>query len=342
MHIHRKIPFSLLLVFGFMFIISVPSLLWAVNLKPLEDAIAEKVKIKRQNPKPLIDMREIIARYDDAAIVSHAIDLKNVPNEPVKKFGIRLLSSVGMQSNDPNIREMVVKGLVGGLDDQDVYKKCGQLLMGYRRADFSQGSKADLKQHFDQVILKGSRNYLAIDTVLLIGVADMKTEMDNLQAIIDQVTEPLQIRANSRQWHKGAFTALKAQARMGDKDAIQRCIAIVDSESDEDFKVITLLKHISYIRQPEAIDYISQFLYSDKMLSSGGPDFKVCSYAFYAARELESIVVGFPSKHDVWPIFYKKMMVDSEFREKWPSFNNYYGEYCSQWLEEQASIKIIR
>lgn len=342
MHIHRKIPLSLSLIVGFMFILSASSLLWAGNPKSLEEAIADKVKTRRQNPKALIDTRDFVGHYDDAAIVAQAIDLRNDPNRPVKQFGIQLLSAVGRKSDKPDIRKKVVKAFVEGLNDQYVYENCARLLKGYQRADFSQESKTGLKQHFDEVISKGSRDRHARDIILLIGVADMQTEMDSLQAIIDNVTEPLKITDIRKPWHRRAFAALKAKARMGDKNAIQRCISLVDSVSDEDFKVLKLLNDISYIRQPEGIDYIKRFLYSDKKQSSGGPDTMVYPYSYYAAEYLEKLIVGFPGKLDVWPIYRKKRGIGLGFRDKWPLFSSYYGEYCKQWLEEQTSIQIIR
>ena len=188
----------------------------------------------------------------------------------------------------------------------------------------------------------GSHSNRVKNLILLIGVADMQTEMDRLQAIIDQVDEPLRYKAKSKQWIGGAITALKARARMGDKDAIQRCISLVDSETDEEYKVLVLLKEIEYIRQPEAVEYIKQFLYSDIVPPRRSPDTVVTPYSRRAATNLEKMIVGFPTWREAYEFYRNKRGTDLEFQNKWRSMQDYYPEHCRQWLESQTSIEIIR
>jgi hypothetical protein len=58
---------------------------------------------------------------------------------------------------------------------------------------------------------------------------------------------------------------LRARARMGVKEDILRCIDLVESHPDEDYRVTWLLHGLSYVRQPEVINYLQKYLNSDKL-----------------------------------------------------------------------------
>jgi hypothetical protein len=163
---------------------------------------------------------------------------------------------------------------------------------------------------------------------LLLGVADVKSELPRLKGIIDRSEERLKEihrmeleelerraarhgdsvpRGVQRQleaargktywqdttlWH-----ALRARARMGVKEDVQRCIDMVASHPHPDARGAGLLSSLSYVRQPEVVSYISEYLDDDTMPSRGGSsDVVVDSYAAYAASALASMLEGFPLK----------------------------------------------
>lgn len=331
---------------GCLFVISGESFLYAEAQKTLKDVIAEKVAIKRQIPHAGFNTREIFTNYDGHSVVAQAINLTKDPNEPVRNFGYLLLAQAGTHYDDPNLRKAVVSTFVNGLADKEediTTFSAKMLLKDYQKEDFSEEAKGKLKQHFNEILSKQSQGYYAMNIILLVGAADMQTEMDRLQWLIDQIHEPLQpFGAQTPRWHEEAFTALKAKARMGDQEAIQKCILLVDAVTDEDFKVITLLKHIAYIRQPKAVDYIKQYLYSDKKARDLGPNFPGAPYFYMAAHCLEEMVVGFPTHLEVSKFYQEKISTDPVFRKQWPSYVDYFGEHWRNWFEAQTSIEIIR
>jgi len=338
----RAVRLQLIILFNCLFILAWTSFLCAGNQKPLEEVIAEKVKFRHKNPKTPIFLRAITDQYDANSVVTQAIQLTKDPNELTKKFGYALLGSVGYKHDAPHIRKPIVQTFVGGLKDKGMSRSCAKSLMKYRKRDFSKEAKAGLKQHFEEVMSTGSHSHHVKNVILLIGVADMQTEMDRLQAIIDQIYGPLRFKAKSKQWIGGALAALKARARMGDKDAIQRYISLVDSESDEEYKVTALVKNIGYIRQPEVVEYIKHFLYSDVVPPRRSLDTVVTPYSHRAAAYLEKMIVGFPTVQKARKAYHNKQSTDLEFSKKRVKFTNYYPEYCRQWLEAQTSIEIIR
>lgn len=215
-------------------------------------------------------------------------------------------------------------------------------LLDFQQSDFSEEAKSKLKQYLDRIASEKSYGNLTPSIILLVGVADVQSAMNPLQTIVEQVEGPLEpFKLNASQLHKIAFAALKAMARMGDEKAIEECIRLVDSEGDETFKMLTLLKHISYIRQPRAVEYFEQYLDSDKEIS-GGPDVIPTPYSKIAAKYLEEMIAGFPTEKEVYDLYHKAKNTDLEFRKQWSSFDDYYVYRCKQWLEEQSTIEIIR
>jgi hypothetical protein len=229
------------------------------------------------------------------------------------------------------------------VNDRDLTIYDSNPLLDYPKKDFSEEAKYKLGQYLDKIASEKSYDNLTSSIILLVGVADVQSAMNPLQAIVDQVEGPLKpFKLSASQLHEIAFAALKARARMGDEKAIEECIRLVDSEEDEDFKVGILLRHISYIRQPEAISYIKRYLYSDKKERSAGPDVIVRSYTRIAAKYLQEMVAGFPTEKETFDFYLKTAGTDLKFRKQWPSFDDYYIYCCRQWLEKQPSVEIIR
>jgi len=321
--------------------------LHANTIKPLEDAIAEKINYKRKNPSLDPGLREIFNNYDDISVVAQAKILIEDPNEAVKKFGYDLLKSAHFYYKKPEVNTQVVNVLVksmGSKNRRRALDNSAWLLKHHKSSDFSEDAKAQLKQHFEETIKHPHGRHTGY-TILLVGLVDMKTEMGRLQDVADSVNEPSKI-VGSRIWksHRNVFAALQALARMGDKNAIDRCIAIVDSETDEFLKVSVLLSSIAYIRQPEAVEYIKKYLYSYKWDPYAGPCVIGISYTERAAQYLEKMIVGFPTLAEVRKVYRKKYSTDPEFKRLWsrPKRNLYYRHHYWRWFKSQTSIEIIR
>jgi hypothetical protein len=87
--------------------------------------------------------------------------------------------------------------------------------------------------------------------------------------------------------------------------------------------VVRLLKELSYVRQPEVVDYLHTYLKSDKMEAYKGRDVVPTSYGQRAAIALAQMLHGFPWKKDYAP-------------------NQEMIERCRKWMAEQSQWHIIR
>jgi hypothetical protein len=332
-------------VLAFLFSMFVISFLHGGNQNP-EDVIAEKAAIKRQNPHAEISLSEIVGKYEGKLVVAQAVTLTKDPNSPViRDFGYQLLFASACTYDDLPLQQTIINAAVDGLGDKEesIAIFCARQLKSFREKDFSVDAKNTLLKQFNERIAKKSYNTRTKDIILLIGTANVQSAMEQLQIAINQVQGPLHpFKITSPQSHVIAFAALLAKARMGDEKALEHCIALVDSETDEDFKVSHLLNYIGYIRQPKAVDYIKRYLYSDKKQHFAGPDVIQKPYSQIASEYLGKIIVGFPTQKEVFDFYLKTTDADPVFRKEWPLFGDYYGYHCRQWLESHASIEIIR
>jgi len=227
-------------------------------------------------------------------------------------------------------------------------------LQHFRARDFSDRGKEILVTVFSG-LLEGTYRNRTSAIILLLGVADVKSELPRLKGIIDRSEERLkeghrreleelerraarygdsvprgvlrQLEAarsktywqDTTLWH-----ALRARARMGVKEDVQRCIDMVASHPHPDARGAGLLSSLAYIRQPEVVSYISEYLDGDTMPSRGGSrNVVVDSYAAYAASALASMLEGFPLK---------------AYRTSQPEKL----KVARDWMAEQTEWKIIR
>ncbi len=262
------------------------------------------------------------------------------------------IAYVGIDANDVFSRRRIVYKLLTRLrDDESVKNKqyLGSRLLQFTTAnDFNNDANGVLSQLLSK-ILSGERLYSQRDIVLLIGVADMKSELPRLQELMENIEEklkkdheneieslrsrigkrkdPLGIfdrRLKKQYWQNTLFWhALRARARMGVEEDISRCIELVQLHPDEDYRVSFLLKELAYIRQPEVVDYLYTYLKSDKLGRYGGHDVIRRSYAQRSAMALATMLRDFPGS--------KSYGGNPERIER-----------CRLWMSEQAKWDIIR
>jgi hypothetical protein len=195
-------------------------------------------------------------------------------------------------------------------------------LLHFASADFSEVSKELVRELFVGAIEDGNR-HLRRDILLLVGVADLRSELPRLKKFIDENEDKLKQKHEKRlaEWRQVVermperrrayyahtllkqywqsslvWAALRARARMGLKEDTQRCIELVESHPDEDYRVIRLLKELSYVRQAEVVDYLWGYLVSDKETLYRSNDVVPSRHASVAAEALSEMLGGFPSK----------------------------------------------
>lgn len=243
------------------------------------------------------------------------------PDQFVHSLAIVRISRAGSKSTNHLIREKSLDTLFKCVLQKPemelaVFREI--LECPFRSTDFS----ANTKDILHKELASSSKTYL----ILLLGAADMKSELSKLKELVDEVDEPLQIVGGRgiKDSHPIAFAALMARARMGEKEDIQRCIDLVESYPDEGFRVGVLWERLSYIRQPEVVEYLMKYFFMDK-IEPGPETQKRMTYAQRAMIALSEMLVDFP-------------------KGKPSDFESYqqYIEYNRQWLSEQTEYDIIR
>lgn len=262
----------------------------------------------------------------------------------------RSMILIGLDTEELRMRkEIVEKLLVRIRHDPSNDGYLSKRLLQFRAADFSATSRQMVRAQMGRA-LKDGTEFEQRDFILLAGVADLKSELPGLQRLIDEKEEGLKrnrakeleeqrkrilMRGKSpsrwdrvvlgKQWWEKtvAWAALRARARMGVKEDISRCIQLVDTHPNEDYKVRSFLTELAYVRQPQVVDYLRNYLNSDKKEPDDPPDVIGEAYASRAARALSEMLRGFPNK--------KGRGADPATIER-----------CRQWMTQRKQWDIIR
>ncbi len=252
----------------------------------------------------------------------------------VRREAYVLLKRVGESSDREQVRQEIVYKLLEGLNDDEgvVRGNTARWLQSFSAGDFSAASKRFLSEKLRT--LSEEQSSPAVGIVLLIGVADIKSELPSLALILKENEN----RFDSEGWDRSmAWAALKARARMGVKEDIKRCIELVEARPEKD-RVMFLLQDLSYVRQPEVVEYLRNYLNSNKTIPPSG-----CTpgliYADRAASALREMLLGFPPAATV-----------REFRKEHPAWHpDRYSHFVSarkeqyrQWMREQKEWNLHR
>ena len=172
-----------------------------------------------------------------------------------------------------------------------------RLLKRMSSKDFSQDAKKKLLEELrDAVTDREYGGYSRRNLYMIIGVADIPETLPLLaQKAYKPADDPKEIVAKIHlsTW-PSAWDALKARARMGVKEDIELCIRVVDATEDKRDLACYLARHLSYIRQPEIVEYFRPYLYSEEVVDYDARDVADSTYAGMAAGALSAMVEGFP------------------------------------------------
>jgi len=300
--------------------------------------------------------------------------LETYMTDPERRVRWRAYSSLkllALDVSDVEARQGVVLKLLRRFYEDEYYGNCqflGGRLQQFTAADFSEEAKELLVSLFRGPLSTRRPKVCSMgDIVLLVGVADIKSELTELKKIavrdegerkVDYEKSAkiyrerlavLRERAEARRDRHGnipaqllygiksyekmlerqywqsslMWSALRARARMGIREDIQRCIELVESHPDEDYRVAWLLDQLSYVRRPEVVSYLQTYLNSDKLERYKGADTIRLSHGQRAGMALAKMLRGFPGKKDSG--------VNKEGMKR-----------CRKWMTEQKESDIIR
>jgi hypothetical protein len=282
----------------------------------------EKLKVELQKRMEMhrdqhkaIDIQELIETYGYQVVPAAETYLWDSELR-VRLAATMLIRRAGLMSTDKVERQKVVGKLLDyGLKNPGREDGILKDLLSFQAVDYSEAAKEVLQKE-----LSTSPEYT---TILLVGAADVKSALPALKAIVNEVNEPLKpFDIDSKASHSHAFAALMARARMGVKEDVKRCIEMVEAHPDEEYRVIVLLKRLSYVRQPEVVEYLKKYLFMDN-LEPGPENLSRMTYAQRAAMALAQMLRGFPGNPEY-------------------GGNQETIEQCRKWMAKQKKWNIIR
>ncbi len=218
-------------------------------------------KIKAEPPaQVLAELRKYLRDPADGARLE-VVGLASVvgskhPQRGVQQQAARLVLDVALGDADYGVRDFALS----------------RLHRFFSHDAFKDDMRRDIHRALQQKNLNG---YL----VQVAGIAEVRSAAPRLRQL-----------ANA-----GSWSAQLALARMGDPMAIRYVIDRVEGSKDEVRRVRSLLDSLAYIRQPEAVEVIIKYLFSDKSTPASPPDVGSVPYSYYAVRLLEEIIEGFPT-----------------------------------------------
>ncbi len=204
-------------------------------------------------------------------------ELRKYINDPDKRVRIRALDLAGWVSHQKhttrNVRQQAIRFFLDVAStnlDGDTRDDAVRSLTGFSRADFT----GQMRQEIYQLLQKSPSGNLA----LLAGVADVRAAAPQLRKLADS----------------GNWNAQLALARMGDPMAIQYVIAKVEGVENRPGRLDKPLHYLAFIRQPQAVEVLLKYLFSDERTAPSPPDVGSSPHASFAFDELKGIIEGFP------------------------------------------------
>lgn len=291
--------------------------------KEIITALSTKMNNIR-NKLPDNNLRELRKKYG-TAIVPYLEQYMSDSHTFVRWIAYAEITTLIVDCNDMPLRKRIVDKLVVKVRDDDRNRgRLARRLLKFQAVDFSDKSKEILSAQLSLALDINKMNWhVSREIILLVGAAGMKSELPRLKQFLDKNQERFEKELQGQSLHGSlSWTVLRARARMGVKEDIKRCIELAESNPDEWYKATTLLANLAYIRQPETVGILYNYLKSDKVSPYMGKDVVTQRYAGIAAGHLSHILRGFPSY-----LSYRTPDVI---------------EQCRKWMAEQKKWDIIR
>ena len=250
---------------------------------------------RRREPTPF--RRDLIAKEHGLSVLPCLKPYFRDDSRRVRWQAYGLVWFVGRLSADNDTRRQVVDLLARGLMDEqvDLDSTLLERLCSFQAEDFSDDAKGILTKVLAEATAEPPTAPVR-EAFLAIGVANMREALPAIGKCSYDGTQSVSDIVKKNRWFDSShWSALKARARMGVKEDIQLCIELVEAHPDHDQRARELFKHLAYVRQPEVLEYIRPFLFSDHLEDVGGSiDLVPVSEGEWAAAALGQMLEGFP------------------------------------------------
>ena len=294
----------------------------------IEAVLQREMDLTREQSEGGTASDEQLARTYGAELLPALEKYRNDVSPRVRWRAYALLWFVGTQSREAEVRRQVVAKLIEGAKDEEsvIWGATSRWLLSFTAVDFSDLSKEELKQRL--ATARGRRlEYL----ILVVGVADITSELDRLGALVES-EEASRGQACLPAWEGSVgWAALKARARMGVQEDIEHCIQMVAGVGEVQQRLSRFLPDLRYVRQPEVVTYLRTYLQSDEELPPMQPRdpakkrTKGIGYSQFAVEALAEMLSDFPVKDDNVGGYSQEDI-----------------ERCRRWMEGRTSFDIVR
>ena len=318
----RRMAFCILVVVS----ASVAATYGAENTAESVQAVVDKnMSATRLHEQRQLRSEEVVKTYG-ASIIPCLRPYFRDESEDVRWEAYSLVWLVGRECTDMNARREVVDLLTNGLMDDQVGLDSTLLgrLCSFRADDFSDDAKATLTKALPRATAKPPTIPRGA-TFLVTGVANMREALPTLKKYSYDGSQGVSDTVQKNRWFDSSrWSALRARARMDVKEDIELCIELVKAHPDRDQRAAELLRSLAYVRQPEVLEYIRPFLFSDHLYDVGDSiDMVAVSEGQWAAAALGQMLEGFP-----WTM-------DSPATES-------ALEECRAWMKNRTGYTLIR
>ncbi len=301
-------------------------------------ALSQYMSQVRQGEYSRIEPYPLTMRYRTALLPQWKIHARE-PNDRVAVNAVRSMTFLLQHAPDPADRRKVVDcltELTGESYETGIRVNVGNYLLTFAKADDFGGHARRILQELMSDILDGTYRHRPDwtgwkeETVLLVGLADMQSQLPGLQELIERWderrrqayqedfdpawekkiadrygAETLLVRRErlrkTTYWQDSAlWAAWRARARMGVAEDIRRCLELAESHPDPYYKVRVLFQQLAYIRQPEVVCYLQRYLHNDEC----PPPWEgttAYSCATSATAALSKMLAGAPVRFDGVP-----------------------------------------
>lgn len=186
-------------------------------------------------------------------------------------------------AEDASIRRVLVHEVVPLLSDEDsrVRETCAA-----RMVDFVDPTDIDdeSRDHACRLLAHAASSR---ETILLVGLFGCREMVHAIRGLARSFRSDMPF--SSLEW-----AAVCAVARMGDHEMVSMAIAEVTRRASGDMAVeLWSLRTVAYLRQPEAVEYLAQYLLGDAVMP-GADDYPPEVLAGHAAEALAGMLEGFP------------------------------------------------
>ena len=279
--------------------------------------------------EPTVDIRitdGMLRAADPQQVLAILAPYEQDSEWPVRHMAHLIIVRVANIHPITQIRQEVARRLVEA-EFNGTDRGTHKLLLNYTAKDFNEQSKALICKALGQQANIGRVG--GDPSIWLCGIANLQDQLPRLKELLmDEVAyrTDRKTRHSTKWYYSSAWAARLARARMGIKQDIERCLALIQQEIDGN-KNWRLLRHLGYIRQPEAIESLKGYFLSNLRLPRTNPGMEGEAYSHYLMPILEDNLLNWPVRST--PI-QRSARVYSEEEIR----------LCKEWMSEQTEWKI--